>query len=155
MKPTIGIRTIIFMFFGALAFCSSAVAQQSAQTAPARIASYTVAREASLVGTVVKYDNASDVPPLGAHVLVQTSSGRVDVYLGNTKLLQANRLELDAGDSIRIVGENLAYGDGNIFSARIVQKGVQAVAVRNSKGSLLTPASALTAAQIEALRGVR
>jgi hypothetical protein len=155
MKPTIRIGTTILMLFGSAAFCFPAGAQQSAPTAVPRFASYSVGREVSLVGSVVKYENVSEAPPIGAHVLLQTASGQVDVHLGNAKVLQASHFELKAGDNVRIVGEDLAYGDGQIFAARIVQKGVQAVAVRNSRGSLLAPASTLTPAQIEALRGVR
>jgi hypothetical protein len=155
MKLTIRITAMTFMIVSALAFCFSAVAQQAAPSAPQWLAAYKLSREVSLVGTVVKYVSASDVPPMGAHVLLQTSSGQVDVHLGNAKLLLASHLDLKAGDSVRIVGEELAYGEGNIFAARIVQKGAQAVAVRNSRGALLSPASALTATQIEALRGVR
>ena len=155
MKPTIRRTTITFVFFSALAICFSANAQQAATSAAQRPVAYDVNREVSLLGTVVKYEPASDAPPLGAHVLLQTQSGQVDVHLGNAKLLQARHLELNAGDSVRIIGEDLAYGGGKIFAARIVQKGTQAVAVRNTRGFLVTPASALTPAQIEALRGVR
>jgi hypothetical protein len=88
-------------------------------------------------------------------VLLQTASGQVDVHLGNPRVLQANHFQLNPGDSVRIVGENLAVGDGVIFAARIVQKGTQAVAVRNTRGFLLTPTSSLTQDQKEALRGVR
>ncbi len=92
---------------------------------------------------------------MGAHVVLQTSSGQVDVHLGNAKVLQAGHLELNPGDSVRIVGEPLALGDSTYFAARIVQKGAQAVAVRNTRGLLTTPASLMTLAQKEALRGVR
>jgi hypothetical protein len=142
------------MLLSALALCLSAVAQQTAQSA-ARLVSYDLSREVSLIGTVVKYDAASALPPMGAHVLLQTSSGQVDVHLGNAKVLDANHFELHAGDSVRIIGEDLAFGDGTIFAARIVQKGTQAVAVRNTKGFLLTSASTLSQNQKEALRGVR
>jgi hypothetical protein len=139
----------------ALAICLSALAQQSTQSAVRLPATYDVSREGSLVGTVVRFDAASATPPIGAHLLLQTASGQVDVHLGNAKLLQASHLELNSGDSVRIVGENLSLGDTTFFAARIVQKGTQAVAVRNSKGFALTPASALTHAQLEALRGAR
>jgi len=92
---------------------------------------------------------------MGAHVLFQTSSGQIDVHLGDARVLKAAGLELNPGDSVRIVGEPLASGDSTYFAARIVQKGAQAVAVRNTKGFLTTPASVLTPAQKEALRGVR
>jgi hypothetical protein len=138
-----------------LVYCFSAVAQQAKQPDLRQLQSYDLSREGSLLGTVVKYETASSVPPLGAHVLIQTASGQVDVHLGNAKVLQANHFELNPGDSIRIVGETLAVGDGSIFAARILQKGTQAVAVRNARGFLLTPASSLTQFQKEALRGVR
>jgi hypothetical protein len=77
------------------------------------------------------------------------------VHLGNAKVLEANHFALNAGDSVRIVGEPMALGEATYFAARIVQKGPQAIAVRNAKGFPLSPASTLTQAQREALRGVR
>jgi hypothetical protein len=53
------------------------------------------------------------------------------------------------------MGESMATGDGTIFAARILQKGTQAIAVRNTRGLLLTPASTLSQDQKEALRGAR
>jgi hypothetical protein len=79
----------------------------------------------------------------------------VDVHLGNAKVLQANHLELNPGDHVRIIGEELAFGNVTIFAARIVQKGAQSVAVRNTKGFLTSPAATMPSAIIEALRGVR
>jgi hypothetical protein len=152
MKSAIRITSLTLLLVCALALCLSAVAQQSAVRPPA---TYDVSREGSLIGTVVRFDAASATPPVGAHLLLQTAAGQVDVHLGNAKLLQASHLELNAGDAVRIVGENLSLGDTTFFAARIVQKGTQAVAVRNSKGFALTPASAMTPAQLEALRGVR
>jgi len=153
----ISIRLLQFSFAVAvlLALGVSASAQQAKTSGLADLQGYSAAREGSLVGTVVKYDPASSAPPIGAHVLIQTASGQVDVHLGNAKLLEANHLQLNPGDSVRIVGEPLAFGEGTYFAARIIQKGTQAVAVRNSRGFLLTPASALTEAQKDALRGVR
>ena len=116
---------------------------------------YNGSREVSLVGTVVKYETSSAVPPMGAHVTLQTASGQVDVHLGNAKVLEANHFTLNAGDNVRIVGEPLALGEGTYFAARILQKGAQAVAVRNAKGFPLTPASILTPDQKQTLRGVR
>ena len=120
-----------------------------------QLRSYNVSREGFLLGTVVRFTTASDTSPMGAHVLFQTSSGQIDVHLGDARVLKAAGLELNPGDSVRIVGEPLASGDSTYFAARIVQKGAQAVAVRNTKGFLTTPASVLTPAQKEALRGVR
>jgi len=155
MKPTERIRTGFFVLAEVLALCLAAGAQQAAQPEARRLQSYDAGREVTLVGTVVKYEASSSAPPMGAHLLVQTSSGQVDVHLGNARVLQASHLELKAGDNVRIVGESLALGDGTFFAARIVQKGTQAVAVRNAKGFLLRPSSTLSQSQKDALRGVR
>jgi hypothetical protein len=155
MKPTILKMTVPLMLAGILSLCIPVGAQQATQSSALRYQSYDMRREVNLLGTVVKYDAASSVAPIGAHLLLQTSSGQVDVHLGNAKVLQANHFELNPGDNVRIIGENLAYGDGAIFAARIVQKGAQAVAVRNTKGFLTSPAATMSPAQIEALRGVR
>jgi hypothetical protein len=140
------------MFLG---FSSLAYTQQSSKPDVQELRSYNMSREIFLPGTVVKFESASSTLPMGAHVTLQTSSGQIDVHLGNAKVLQAAHVELNPGDSVRIVGEPLALGDGTYFAARIVQKGTQAVAVRNTRGLLTTPASLMSPAQKEALRGVR
>jgi len=155
MKSTIRLLSISLVLAGALALGLSASAQQAMPSDRQLLQTYNANREISLVGTVVKYETASLTPPIGAHVTLQTSSGQVDVHLGNARVLQAVHLELNAGDNVRIVGEPMALGKDTYFAARIVQKGVQAVAVRNAKGFPLSPASTLTPAQREALRGVR
>jgi hypothetical protein len=155
MKLTIRKVAVPFMLAGALAFCLSAAAQQTASSNAQQLQSYDQRREVSLVGTVVKFETASSVAPIGAHVLLQTGSGQVDVHLGNARVLQSSHLELNPGDSVRIVGENLAYAGGTIFAARVVQKGTQAVAVRNTKGALTSVGGTLTPEQVDALRGAR
>ena len=155
MQSTIRPLLLILVLVSSLALCFSASAQQAMPSDTRLLQSYDVNREISLIGTVVKYETASAIPPIGAHVTIQTPSGQVDVHLGNARVLQASHLELNAGDNVRIVGEPMALGEGTYFAARIVQKGTQAVAVRNTKGLPLTPASTLTPAQKEVLRGVR
>jgi hypothetical protein len=155
MKATIRSKTGALALGMALAFCISVNAQQAVQPDAQQLRSYGMSREVFLLGTVVKFESASNTLPMGAHVLLQTSSGQVDVHLGNAKVLQAGHLELNPGDSVRIVGEPLALGDSTYFAARIVQKGAQAVAVRNARGHLTAPSSLMTPAQKEALRGVR
>ena len=154
MKALIPSKAAIVALVITLEYCISANAQQA--TPPvAQLRSYDISRESFLVGTVVKFDSASSTPPIGAHLILQTSTGQVDVHLGNAKVLQAGHLDLNPGDTVRIVGEPLALGDTTYFAARIVQKGAQAVVVRNTRGFLTTPASLMTPAEKEALRGVR
>jgi len=155
MVGTKKIRSGILALGIALSFSSLAHAQQVSRADVQQLRFYRMSREVFLLGTVVKFDSASTTLPMGAHVLLQTASGQVDVHLGNAKILQAAHFTLNPGDSVRIAGEPLALGDSTYFAARIVQKGMQAVAVRNTKGFLATPASLMTPEQKEALRGVR
>jgi hypothetical protein len=155
MKALIQSKTGIVALVITLAFCISAIAQQPKQPDTQQLRAYDISRENFLLGTVVKFDSASSGIPIGAHLILQTSTGQVDVHLGNGKVLKASHFELNPGDSVRIVGEPLTLGDTTYFAARIVQKGAQAVAVRNAKGFPVLPASTLRPAQKEALRGVR
>ena len=126
---------------GALLLSASAAAQQKTQSAPQQMRAYEVSREVSVQGTVVSFTENSSTPPLGPHVVIQTASGPVDVHLGNARLLTANHFSLAAGDSVRVIGENVAYGTGNQFFARIIQKGSQTLALRSTRGFPLRPAS--------------
>lgn len=155
MISTKKIRSGILALGMALGFSSLAHAQQANQADVQQLRSYSMSREVFLLGTVIKFDSASATLPMGAHVVLQTTSGQIDVHLGNAKVLQAAHFTLNPGDSVRIAGEPLALGDSTYFAARLVQKGMQAVAVRDAKGFLTTPASLMTPEQKEALRGVR
>src|SRR3989441_6745379 len=115
-------------------FSRAAGAQQKAQPDSPSNRAYDMRRETVLEGTVLKYTEASTVPPLGAHVLLQTASGPVDVHLARARSLQVNHFSLNTGDSIRVVGESLSYGDGTSFVARVIQKGQQALAIRSIRG---------------------
>jgi hypothetical protein len=114
-------------------------AQQKPQSIPTQRQSYDPSREVSLQGVVLNFSENSSTAPLGARVSVQTSSGTVDAHLGDARLLRANHFTLAAGDSIRIVGENVPYGGGSQFFARIIQKGNQSVALRSTRGFPLRP----------------
>ena len=152
-KP-INMRIRTFVLLGAAFACcgTAATAQQKSEVLPHENA-YSVSRETTLQGKVVGYSATSSTAPMGAHVKVQTSSGVVDVHLGNAHLLAASHLSLAAGDAVSITGENVPFGSGTIFAARVIQKGATSVAlrskngmplvmVRNSSGQLPTPAGA-------------
>src|SRR5229473_5936240 len=112
-------KTGIFVLGITFALCISASAQETKLRDAQQLHSYSVSRESFLLGTVVKFESASSTLPMGAHLVLQTSSGQVDVHLGNAKVLKAGHLELNPGDSLRIVGEPLALGDSTYFAARI------------------------------------
>jgi hypothetical protein len=128
----------------ALCCATAALAQeQQSKTTPTRANEYSVARESNLQGKVVKYipDSVTSTAPAGANVELETSSGIVNVHLGNARLLTANHLSLEPGDAVTIVGETLPYGEGTVFAARIIQKGTLSVTVRSKNGIPLKPTS--------------
>ena len=116
---------------------------------------YDVSREVTLVGKVVSYSASNATPPLGPRVMLQTPSGTIDVHLGNPRLLEANHLVIESGDTLRIIGEEVALGNAKQFVARIVQKGTQAVVVRTAGGFPLLPAASKDAARTNTQGGVR
>jgi hypothetical protein len=128
--------------FLASAICAGAAhAQAKPDSLTSNSSAYDVKRESTLVGTVISYTQNSSTPPLGPHVSLQTSSGIVDVHLGNARLLLASHFAIQSGDTLRIIGENLAIGNSTQFVARVVQKGTQALAVRSARGIPLSYAA--------------
>jgi hypothetical protein len=125
------------VFAGALLSVTFAGAQQQQTAATQANATYEASRETTLVGKVLSYTAESSVPPIGAHVSIQTAYGPVDVHIGSAKLLEQNHFTLAVGDSVRITGEVISFGQSNTFAARIIENGTQSITVRNTKGRVL------------------
>ncbi len=117
---------------------SASAQEQTKVSANADLAVYEVKREVTLFGKVLAFTATAEVAPLGAHVMLQTSAGVVDVHLGDSRLLAANHFTIRSGDSLRIIGEPVAYAKGSQFVARIVQNGTQVLSVRSIRGIPLT-----------------
>jgi len=110
--------------------------------AAARSLAYNAAQETMIEGTVLSYSAEAATPPMGAHVVLQTASGAIDVHLGPASYLQANHFSLTKGDSVKAVGANSATRQGSVFLVRVIQKGGQSLALRTAKGALLSRAGA-------------
>jgi hypothetical protein len=143
MNPENHRNRVLLLLACAALLAGPAKAQRTANMVSSRAKStsaYQISKEVSLQGTVVKFAAETPTPPFGAHVLVQTPAGTtMDAHLGDANLLQLNHMTIAPGDSIRIIGENLAYRGGTVFFARLVQKGTQVVAVRSTSGKPLWP----------------
>ena len=123
----------------AFLFAMLASAQQKAQTVSPRTPAYDMGRELSVQGTAVSFTKNSNVPPLGPHVVLQISSGSLDIHLGNARVLEANRFTLTPGDTVRVIGENVNLSGKTQFVARLIQKGNQALLLRSPLGFPLQP----------------
>lgn len=124
-----------------LAYCFSAGAQQLArrpQSPATRGQVYAASRETVLEGTVVSYTLETSRPPIGAHLVLQTGRGAVDLHLGAASFLQANHFSLAKGDSVRVIGMNSSTRQGSVFLVRVIQKGGQSLTLRTTKGALLS-----------------
>jgi len=112
-------------------------AQQRDTRISARVTAYDATREVVVNGTVLSYSENSTSRPNGAHVMVQTPTGPVDVHLGPSSYLRANHFSLTAGDSVRILGSMSSADTGSVLLARIAQKAGQTIAIRSTQGFLL------------------
>src|SRR5215467_4647998 len=135
----VAIRVCVMGVLCGVIFGVSATAQRSAVNARAAAGTYNPANEVSVQGTVVKYAENSSAPPIGTHVLVQTSSGNVDVHLGDARLLHLVNFKITPGATVRFIGQSQQIGSSSIFLARLVQMGSQMLAVRSEQGFLYGP----------------
>jgi hypothetical protein len=138
MYIRLGIATVV----AAVCLGAAAYAQEPASRAvPANV--YSAARESVLQGKVVDYSATSPAGPVGAHVKLQTSAGLVDVHLGNAHLITSRHVTLNAGDAVTVTGENMPFGNGTVFAARILQTAGTTITLRSKNGTTLvvTPRS--------------
>jgi DNA/RNA endonuclease YhcR with UshA esterase domain len=113
---------------------------------------YDVARETTVTGKVLQYGGATAA---GAHLVLQTSSGKLDVHVGNPRLLTANHFSLQAGDEVTVTGENVTLGNATMFAVRMLQKGPQSLIVRSKNGMPLYPTALTANGKIAIPAGVR
>lgn len=139
------------LFGGSITPLISSGAQERSSIVSPRPTVYDTTGEVLLQGTVLSYLEDAPLPPIGAHVTLQTSSGTVDVHLGPASYLRSNHFSLSAGDSVRFVGVSISTNQGSVFLARIAQKGNQSIAIRSPRGFLCPtgPARTLPQAQRE------
>lgn len=128
-KKLLFLGTAVFAVF----LASSLFAQQKQVVEQANFA-YDVTKESLVQGTVISYTAASEVAPIGPHAKIQTSSGVVDVHLGNSQYMKQNDFFLAPGDSVSMVGMSEPVGTQTVFLARVVRKGNQTVTLRNVNG---------------------
>jgi hypothetical protein len=132
-----------------LFYCVTAYAQQIPHNNST--GGYDIARENVINGKVLRYTAS----PRGTRILLQTSSGAVEVNAGNSRLISANHISLQAGDSVSVTGENVPVGDATVFLARIIQKGTQSVAVRSKNGMPLLATARTADGRIVSPEGAR
>ena len=145
------LSSVLVLSIGAAPGTNAGGASQSvAEQRRARVASRPVARanvyeakrETVLEGTVMSYTENSQSAPTGAHVMLRTTSGSVDVHLGPATYLQSRHFSLVSGESVRFAGVSVLANGASVFLARTAQKGNQFITVRSPRGFLLANGAA-------------
>lgn len=145
MHATSLIRNAVFGTALLPLFGNVVLAQKPAdrpRQAAMRSFAYDATQETVFEGTVLSYSAEATTPPIGAHAVLQTASGPLDVHLGAASYLEAKHFSLAKGDSVRVVGVNSATRQGTVFLVRVIQKGGQSLALRTAKGAPLSLAGA-------------
>src|ERR1700738_777622 len=141
MQKVIRVRIAIF-FSALLLLLGNAVwAQQLAdrpRQAAMRSLAYDATHETVVQGTVLSYTAESPIPPIGAHLVLQTAAGSIDAHLGAASFLQANHFALAKGDSVSVVGVSSATRKGTVFLARVIQTTGQSLVLRTARGAPLS-----------------
>jgi hypothetical protein len=145
MQKTTLVR-ISAVLFALLLFLGTSVWAQKLADRPKQAAmrslAYDATQETVMEGTVLSYSAEAATPPIGAHLLLQTASGPVDLHLGGASYLQANHFSLAKGDAVKVVGVNSATRQGSVFLVRVIQKGGQSLILRTAEGAPLSLAGA-------------
>src|SRR2546430_11195812 len=126
----------VFLLFLSNVFWAKQLADRPRQPAMRTLA-YDATQETVVEGTVLSYTAESATPPIGAHLVLQTASGAIDVHLGAARFLQANNFSLATGDSVRVVGVSSETRQGAVFLVRVIQKGGQSLVLRTANGAPL------------------
>ena len=104
--------------------------------------SYDVSKEITLNGTVTSL-LAKPEPGMvmGAHLVIATSSGRVDASLGRWALIGKGALSASAGQTVTVTGVMKTIRNQQVFLARTVKVDGQVFTVRNERGTSMSPQS--------------
>jgi hypothetical protein len=78
---------------------------------------------------------------LGAHLMVVTPQGTVDVQIGRSLLRGPNAVSFTAGEQIRAVGMQSTFQGHAVFLARLVQTPGGTIEVRDEHGVEISPAA--------------
>jgi hypothetical protein len=115
---------------------------------------YEVSKEVTLSGTIsnVVAKAAPGTLP-GPHLLLATSSGKIDASLGRFALRGKNPLSVAPGKEVQVTGVMKTIKNQNVFVARIVKVDGKAYTLRNQRGVAMSPLSRERASQKAAQKG--
>jgi hypothetical protein len=103
---------------------------------------YDITREVTLTGTVsslVKNTTPEMQMLGGSHLIVQTTSGKIDASLGGYAMKTVGALSVTPGQQVQVTGVMKAIRDQQVFVTRLVQVNGRVYKIRNEHGFVLAP----------------
>jgi len=76
-------------------------------------------------------------PGAGAHLLLRTQEGLVEVHLADAGFLRKHGYKFVKGDLVEVLGAKLIYDGGTSLLAREVRRGDQRIVLRDARGTPL------------------
>lgn len=95
---------------------------------------YDLSKEIVVQGNIQKIDSTGDRLPLGAHLLVTTSTGVVDAHLGALNAASLKVLGLYNGEAVSLTGITSTESGNSVMLVRILNAGGHDFTLRNKNG---------------------
>lgn len=132
-----------FVFLTLCLFATPAHAQ-TAEGTPGSVVppKYDITREVTLTGTVssVLKNTTPEMQMLGgSHLIVQTTSGKIDASLGGYAIKAEGALSVSPGQQVQVTGVMKTIRDQQVFVTRLVQVNDRIYKIRNEHGFVLAP----------------
>ena len=139
-------RFAAFGPFVVLALCLFAMpthAQTAQATAKSAVSpKYDITQEVKLSGTVtsVVKNSTPEMQMLGgSHLMVETSSGKMDASLGGYAMKAEGALSVAPGQQVQVTGVMKTIRGQQVFVTRLVQVNGHIYRIRNEHGFVLAP----------------
>jgi DNA/RNA endonuclease YhcR with UshA esterase domain len=127
--------TLLALVFGALAVLAAPGQTQNKSESHA-IPSYDLAQEVKVKGQVLEVKNY-DCPisgTMGAHLILQTAEGVVEVHLAPAAYLSEYQMSFAKGDKVVILGTKVTFHDAPAMLARQLTREDNEYFFRDAKG---------------------
>lgn len=100
----------------------------------AAMTAYDLSKEIVVQGNIQKIDTVGDRAPMGAHLLVKTSTGVVDAHLGALNAASLKLLGLYNGEAVSLTGITQTENGNSILLVRILNVAGHDFALRTKHG---------------------
>jgi hypothetical protein len=101
---------------------------------------YNVASETTLKGKITAVEDFTcpvSESEIGRHILLQTSSGVVQVHMAPARVMRSQKFSFSPGDQIEVVGSKVRLQGQETLIAREITRGNESFFIRDREGKLM------------------